>query len=349
MKFTIEYLWLGDDKISNINNININRKIFYTKVKTFDCILDKLELKDIPEWSFDGSSTGHIKLTSTDIKQNTEIILKPVKLYSHFNNKFDYIVLCQTYLIDNTPHKSNTRTHILSLFNDFVENKPCYGLEQEYIFMDSLTNTIYGSTINDNTIHYCSSSIHHAKLRPIVENHYIKCLQMGINISGFNSEVTQSQWEFQIGPTIGIDASDDLTMARFVLERLCESDNLYINYHSKPIKDYNGSGCHHNFSTIHTNKYTKSTFESAYSEIFNNFSNNHKITLKYYGVDNELRLTGINETSNMLEFSYGIGTRHTSIRIPINNYVYFEDRRPSASCDPYLSTWALFATYMNII
>ena len=186
----------------------------------------------------------------------------------------------------------------LSLFNDFVENKPCYGLEQEYIFMDSLTNTIYGSTINDNTIHYCSSSIHHAKLRPIVENHYIKCLQMGINISGFNSEVTQSQWEFQIGPTIGIDASDDLTMARFVLERLCESDNLYINYHSKPIKDYNGSGCHHNFSTIHTNKYTKSTFESAYSEIFNNFSNNHKITLKYYGVDNELRLTGINETSN---------------------------------------------------
>ena len=45
MKFTIEYLWSGDDKISNINNININQKIFHTKVKTFDCILDKLELK----------------------------------------------------------------------------------------------------------------------------------------------------------------------------------------------------------------------------------------------------------------------------------------------------------------
>jgi glutamine synthetase len=193
------------------------------------------------------------------------------------------------------------------------------------------------------------SSSHHAKLRPIVEDHYLMCLQMGINISGFNAEVTRSQWEYQIGPTIGIDAADDLIMSRFVLERLCEPHNLYINYHSKPLNGQNGSGCHHNFSTTDTNQLDKTTFENVYRDIFSNFSFNHQKTLKYYGLDNELRLTGIHETSNMLHFTYGIGTRHTSIRIPINNYVYFEDRRPSASCDPYLSTWAIFATYMNSI
>ena len=36
------------------------------------------------------------------------------------------------------------------------------------------------------------------------------CLDAGIAISGINAEVMPAQWEFQIGPSYGVDAADDL-------------------------------------------------------------------------------------------------------------------------------------------
>jgi glutamine synthetase len=44
----------------------------------------------------------------------------------------------------------------------------------------------------------------------------------------------------------------------------------------------------------------------------------------------------------MDKFTWGIGTRNTSVRIPNathkNGCGYFEDRRPAANIDPYLAT-----------
>ena len=54
------------------------------------------------------------------------------------------------------------------------------------------------------------------------------------------------------------------------------------------------------------------------------------------------------ELSPESNFSWGFGTRTTSIRIP--NHVskqkcgYFEDRRPAANIDPYEATSIIFAT-----
>ena len=50
-------------------------------------------------------------------------------------------------------------------------------------------------------------------------------------------------------------------------------------------------------------------------------------------------------------FSYGVGTRHTSVRIP-NSVVkdgkgYFEDRRCAANINPYLVTSTIFKIYLN--
>ena len=39
----------------------------------------------------------------------------------------------------------------------------------------------------------------------------------GIKISGTNAEVMPAQWEFQVGPTEGIDMGDDLWVARLVV------------------------------------------------------------------------------------------------------------------------------------
>jgi len=66
------------------------------------------------------------------------------------------------------------------------------------------------------------------------------------------------------------------------------------------------------------------------------------------GLDNARRLTGFHETSNIHEFSAGVANRGASIRIPRNvgyeKKGYFEDRRPSANCDPYAVTEALVRT-----
>lgn len=66
------------------------------------------------------------------------------------------------------------------------------------------------------------------------------------------------------------------------------------------------------------------------------------------GLDNARRLTGHHETSNINEFSAGVANRGASIRIPRNvgqeKKGYFEDRRPSANCDPYGVTEALVRT-----
>ena len=74
----------------------------------------------------------------------------------------------------------------------------------------------------------------------------------------------------------------------------------------------------------------------------------HKEHIDVYGEHNELRLTGKHETSCMNKFSFGIGTRNTSVRIPTqtakDGYGYFEDRRPASNIDPYRATSILFET-----
>ena len=74
--------------------------------------------------------------------------------------------------------------------------------------------------------------------------------------------------------------------------------------------------------------------------------------MKCYGFGNQKRMTGKHETSSYYKFSYGYGTRNTSIRIgneTINNRMgYFEDRRPSSNMDPYLVTSMLLMTSCDI-
>lgn len=66
------------------------------------------------------------------------------------------------------------------------------------------------------------------------------------------------------------------------------------------------------------------------------------------GEDNKRRLTGLNETSSIYDFSSGVANRGASIRIPRqvseNGYGYLEDRRPSANSDPYSVTMMLVKT-----
>ena len=73
----------------------------------------------------------------------------------------------------------------------------------------------------------------------------------------------------------------------------------------------------------------------------NQLSQGHLEDLEHFGEDNHMRLCGNFETSSMQNFTYGVGDRGASVRIPrlvaSKGFGYFEDRRPASNLNPYVS------------
>jgi glutamine synthetase len=193
--------------------------------------------------------------------------------------------------------------------------------------------------------YYCGVGNQHIASRALAEKHYLYCLNACLNISGINSEVAPSQWEFQIGPCIGINAADELWLARYILYKLSEEFNINISFEPKVMNEINGSGLHTNFSTEETR--AEGGLEKI-RQYLNKMEPKHKEHLQVYGTGNEKRLTGHHETSSMEKFTWKDGDRGASVRIPYatidDNKGYFEDRRPASNADPYLVTSKLFET-----
>lgn len=68
------------------------------------------------------------------------------------------------------------------------------------------------------------------------------------------------------------------------------------------------------------------------------------------GKDNLKRLSGRLETSSTDNFTWAVANRNCSVRIPRqvdeDGKGYFEDRRPSANCDPYSVTGIIAQTVL---
>ena len=154
-----------------------------------------------------------------------------------------------------------------------------------------------------------------------------------------------SQWEYQTNPEEALKVSDDLWMSRYILQKGSEKFNMRISYHPKIYPSLNGAGCHVNVSTEKTRG--KDGIKEI-EQMMRKLEDSHLDHINLYGAGNDLRLTGECETSSYDEFSWGFGDRGASVRIPshveVQGYGYFEDRRPAATCDPYLVTSKLLET-----
>ncbi len=315
-----EYIWLDGYK----PEANLRSK---TKVLQLDNYKGEVDI--LPDWSFDGSSTKQAEGHSSDC------VLKPVRVY-HDPQRIDaYLVVCEVYNADGTPHKSNTRATIKNDSEDYW-----FGFEQEYVLeVDGLPIGFpeKGYPAPQGP-YYCAVGDGNVAGREIVEEHMDICLEAGIGITGVNAEVLLGQWEYQCLGKGATKAGDDLIASRYLLYRITEQYGIKVNLHPKPVKgDWNGSGMHCNFSN---SAMRNEGGEAMFKAICEAFRPVHEEHIAVYGAYNEERLTGLHETQSINDFSYGVSDRGASIRIPVNTAAnwkgYLEDRRPASNADPYL-------------
>ncbi len=360
----VEYVWI--DGCNKVRSKNRHLTLKYRRGNSEDEVKQNI-LYQIPSWNYDGSSTNQATT------EHSEVILKPVRLYKNpFTTKYNnynimhLLVLCETYKTSVEPHETNKRCIAQTIFENavFKPDEYWFGLEQEFFLIDVHANKPLGfphsQTHNPEPQgqYYCAVGGENAFGREIVEKAYIMAHFAGIEVSGMNAEVAPGQWEIQVGIVKGIKAGDDLWMLRYILNRITEEYQGYrvdfrakpiLNYYGQPDTRWNGSGLHTNFSNPLTrgeiqNKNGLDEIEKAIEKL----SKRHKEHIEVYGADNNLRLTGKLETSSISTFSYSVGGRNTSVRIPndvaLKEYGYFEDRRPSSSADPYQVISALVYT-----
>lgn len=317
-KFKFEYIWLdGYQPEPNLRS----------KTKVIELDFFHGDLKTLPIWSYDGSSTQQAKGTYSDC------LLKPVRVVHDPQRKNAFLVMCEVLNPDGTPHATNHR----STFED--DDDFWFGFEQEYVLThDGLPLGFPKQGYpRPQGPYYCSVGVGNCEGRTIVEEHFDACLDAGLEITGINAEVLLGQWEFQIFGKGAKRASDDLWIARYLLHRITEKYNVKVEFHPKPVQgDWNGSGMHTNFSNgAMRDKGGKELFD----EICEKMAIAHRDHIMVYGSENEKRLTGMHETQSIDRFSYGVSDRGSSIRIPVGTAQhwkgYLEDRRPASNADPY--------------
>jgi len=332
-----EYVWLGASGTTGGFDI---------RSKTMTLEKKPTNLSELRIWNYDGSSTGQAP------GNDSEVLLKPVAIYNDpFRRGDNVLVLCEAVLpVTKEPIPTNTRTKAKAIFDKKPELKPWFGIEQEYTLIKKdgirpLGFPEVGSPAPQGP-YYCGAGFDSAIGRPIADMHYKACLYAGVKIAGQNAEVMPGQWEYQVGPCEGIQSGDDMWMSRYLMVRVCESLGVNVTFDPKPMSgDWNGAGCHTNYSTAPMRA------PGGYTEIIKAIEKlgaKHEEHIKVYGEGNERRLTGAHETAPITKFSYGVANRGCSVRIPrdaeANKCGYFEDRRPASNMDPYVVTSKIFET-----
>ena len=334
MAYIAEYIWI--DGTEPTAKLRSKAKVFSDEEKP-------------GIWAFDGSSTNQATGDQSDVVLNPALVTPdPVR---GGNNK---LVMCETLLTDMSPHPTNTRAKCAATAEKYGALDTWFGLEQEYTFFEG--NAPLGWPDNGFPApqggYYCGVGADEIFGREVVNKHLQACIDAGIHIAGINAEVMPGQWEFQVGPVAAPRVADELWLARWLLHRIGEDVKgpkgtpISVSFAAKPVAgDWNGAGCHTNFSTTEMRE-SYDACEAAAKAL--GVGDKPGLHIASYGEGVEQRLTGLHETARYDDFFYGVSDRGASVRIPWqvaqDGKGYIEDRRPNANCDPYLVTQLIIDT-----
>lgn len=329
-KILLEYIWIDADGNPRSKNKIVSKEF--------------VDLSSLPDWNFDGSSTGQAE------GKDSDVLMSPQSVYPNpFVSYIDsYLVMCDCWNKDGTPHQTNNRNKLEETYSKCYDQKPIFGIEQEYVLferknVDNLVLPYEWVKHNEPGMgpqgpYYCGVGGGVSFGREISALHLEMCLKARLEICGTNAEVMASQWEYQIGPLQPVELSDQMWISRYILHRVSEKFGCVVSLHPKPYQgDWNGSGAHTNFSTLIMRQ------PGGIEEIKSGcekLSRTHQLHMEVYGKYNDERMSGLHETSSMDKFTWAVSNRGCSVRIPLNvvndGCGYLEDRRPGANADPYL-------------
>jgi len=333
-----EYVWRG-----GANDVFFAGLDLRSKTMT----LDKLpaDVKSYRVWNYDGSSTNQAP------GNDSEVLLEPVAVFRDpFRRQGNNVLVLAAAKKASGGDAIDTYYECAKVMEGCKKEKPWFGIEQEYTLYRSDEKTPLGfperGLPKPQGPYYCGAGTGCAIGRAIAEEHAEACLYAGVTISGINAEVMPGQWEFQVGPCEGIDSGNHLTIARYILLRICERHGVSVTFDPKPqTGDWNGTGCHTNYST---ESMRQPGGIKAILDAIKKLGDKHQDHIRAYGEGNERRLTGLHETASIDKFSYGVADRGASIRIPRETDAkgcgYLEDRRPASNMDPYIVTGMLCKT-----
>ena len=291
---TAEYIWLD----GNIPTTQLRAK---TKVLNME---EAKALDQFPHWRFDGSSTQQAPA------QNSDCILKPIGFWSNHLKKAEgnhYLVLCEVFNPDNSPHNSNTRVHLRNVMEQSQDEDCLIGFEQEYVLFDGALPLGWPREGNKEPApqgpYYCGVGTSKVYGSNVAQEHLDLCQKTGLSICGLNAEVMPGQWEFQIGyrqvkgeKADPLTVADELWIARYLLHKVAEKRSLIVSLSNKPMAgDWNGSGLHTNFSTKEIRDKNKGP--EALKRAISLLEANHALHIANYGDKLEKRLTGLHETA----------------------------------------------------
>ncbi len=325
-RYKAEYIWIDGTKPTH-------------KLRSKTRILE--EGTEPQTWGFDGSSTQQA------VGHASDCVLRPVFVCPDpIRGGDDVLVMCDVLATDMTPHGSNTRAACAEVAERYASQEWWFGLEQEYTLFEGTRPLGWP----DNGFpapqggYYCGVGADEVFGREVVEDHLDACLAAGLAIAGINAEVMPAQWEFQIGPLPPLELSDQLWVARWLLYRIAEDYKVSATLYAKPVKgDWNGAGCHANFSTAAMRESIDACMIAAEA-----LGDRHDLHIQNYGDGIEERLTGQHETCSYRDFKVGVSDRGAAVRVPWHVAVakkgYIEDRRPNANVDPYVVTRLIMET-----
>lgn len=220
------YIWVGGNGPTDIRS----------KTKCLDAAPSSVD--DLPEWNYDGSSTNQAP------GEDSEVLLIPRAIFKDpFRGGANILVVADTYSpADRAPLPSNTRADASSILERVKDHEMWFGIEQEYTLFQGgrplgwpscASKSFSGPCVQigypaPQGPYYCAVGADVAFGREVVEAHLKLCLAAGVTISGVNGEVMPGQWEYQVGPCIGIAAADEMLISRYLMLRVGEVFDVVV-------------------------------------------------------------------------------------------------------------------------